>query len=312
MAEINLSELNRRVKETPEELIRRSEGRYHAYIGGIAERVAADDNIKVILVAGPSASGKTTTANLIADAITANGRASFVVSLDNFYRNSEDPLYPHFEDGTRDYESVDALCIDDIVKTLTDISKGKEYMLPRFDFKVGGRVEEKIHPANPQGCVVIEGIHALNPRIFSCLPAENILKIFISASTNILDDEGRRILSGRKVRFMRRLVRDSLYRGTDIRGTLAMWDNVLHGEDKYLYPFKGNADVAIDTFHFFELAVMRPFVLRAIDTKLLEESSYVRTVYNAIVGSETLSEKFVPQNSLIREFIPGGIYEALY
>ena len=108
------------------------------------------------------------------------------------------------------------------------------------------------------------------------------------------------------------MVRDNLYRGTNAKGTLSMWENVLLGEDKYLYPFRDNADVTMDTFHYFELAAMKPFALKLIDAELANENEYARTVYEALNRSAALDDALVPQNSLIREFIPGGIYESLY
>ena len=114
------------------------------------------------------------------------------------------------------------------------------------------------------------------------------------------------------MRFIRRMVRDNLYRAASAERTLSMWENVLCGEDKYLYPFRNNADVCFDTFHEFELAVMRPFALNLISDELAEKNAYAKTVKRALLASVCANEEIVPNDSLIREFIPGGIYEALY
>ena len=143
------------------------------------------------------------------------------------------------------------------------------------------------------------------------LPKDAILKIFISVSTNI-NHGGERILSGRKARFIRRLVRDSIYRAANAEKTLEMWDEVLAAEDVYLYPYKATADIAFNTFHIFELSVMKPFVKRLISEELAERSAYAKTVLAAINQVLALDYNLVPNNSLIREFIPGGIYEDLY
>ena len=143
------------------------------------------------------------------------------------------------------------------------------------------------------------------------MPKERLLKIFISVSTNI-NNEGGRILSGRKIRFVRRLVRDSIYRNADAARTLALWKNVLLGEDTYLYPFKDNADVFFDTFHDFELSVMRPFVLKLISSELANSDSYAKTVRDALLGVVPIDLNLLPDTSLIREFVPGGIYENIY
>ena len=143
------------------------------------------------------------------------------------------------------------------------------------------------------------------------LPKDKLLKIFISVSTNV-NKNGERILSGRKIRFARRLVRDSIYRGAGAEYTLKIWENVLCGEDKYLYPYRHLADVTYDTFHRYEIGLMRPFVIRLISDELIQRSPYAKTVLEAALLSDTLPDSLVPEDSLMREFIPGGKYEELY
>ena len=174
MAEIDVREINERAKSSPGEFILESEEKYKRFTEEVAGRVAKDDKIRIILLAGPSGSGKTTTASLISDAIEARGREAFVISLDNFYRNSDDCRYPRLSDGSLDLESPEALNIDDVHKTLIDIVSGAGFSLPRYDFKAGRRVENAEHPPMPKGVVIIEGLHALNPKIFSSLPSENM------------------------------------------------------------------------------------------------------------------------------------------
>ena len=311
MAEINIRELNRKALLDPAGLVSEAEERYKGFVAKIAERIAENDNIRIILLAGPSGSGKTTTANLLADGIRARGLVSSVISLDNYYRDSDDPKYPRLPDGERDFESVEALDLEELEKTLIDISEGREYTVPYYDFKVGGRTELNNYPKILHGCVIIEGLHALNPRICEHLNMDRVLRVFISVSTNINDGE-ERILSGRKLRFVRRMVRDSVYRGADAERTLDMWENVLHGEDKYLYPYRSLADVDFNTFHAFEPGVMRRFAEGLISPELAERSEYARVVITALKTAEPINEALVPRDSLIREFITGGIYEEFY
>ncbi len=311
MAIINIEELNRTARSSPDSLIAEAEQRYHGFVSRLAEQIASDDKIRIVLLAGPSGSGKTTTANTLADALISRGLDSLVVSLDHFYRNADDPEYPRLADGTRDYEAPEALNLFDLANTLSDIAAGEPFQIPFYNFKTGEREEGERHSGISHGCVIIEGLHALNPKVYGTLPPEKMLRLFISVSTNI-DQDGERILSGRKLRFIRRMVRDSIYRAADARRTLAMWGNVLVGEDKYLYAHRGNADVSFDTFHAFELGVMRPFVLKLISDELARENPYAETVREAALAAEEIRERLVPENSLIREFIPGGIYEDLY
>ena len=312
MSEISISPLNERAKDSPCELISESESRYKSFISDTANRIAKDGRIRLVLLAGPSGSGKTTTANMLADALSSLGFEAMVISLDDFYRNATDPEYPRLSDGERDYESPYALDLPAIERTLTAITDGKEFSVPKYDFKVAARTSSAIHAPISHGCVIIEGLHALNPLIFSALPTDRMLRIFISVSTNLCDDGGERVISGRKLRFVRRMVRDSIYRAADAERTLDMWANVLLGEDKFLYPFRDNADISFDTFHPFEFGVMSEFVLELISEELAGENSYAAEVRCAAKLAYPIDESLVPETSLIREFIPGGIYEHKY
>lgn len=311
MAEMNLEYINRMAKSSPEELVKSSEEHYHALVDEVALKIFSDKKIRILLLAGPSGSGKTTTANLICDRIKAYGEPCIVVSLDDFYRSFEDPEYPRLEDGTLDCESVEALDLPQLKKTLLAIAESREFDLPRYDFKKSCRAEMRKHGAMPNGCVIIEGLHAISPLVFSALPAESTFKLFISVSTNI-NDNGERIISGRKIRFIRRMVRDSLYRNATAERTLEMWKNVLAGEDKYLYPNRKYADMSFDTFHPFELSAMRRLAKARISDDLAEREPYIKTVISAINRVYPIDIALIPENSLIREFIPGGKYESLY
>ena len=310
MAEIDYRELNL-LAQNPMEAIKTAEDEYHARVNEIAKTVRNSERIRLVLLAGPSGSGKTTTANLIKDAIIRRGGRAMVVSLDDFYKDENDPTYPLTKDGKRDYECPEALRLDEVSETLANITEGRTFFLPKYDFKRSARVSMKKYGANENTVVIIEGLHALNPKISSRLLRDSVLKIFVSVSTNI-NDAKERILSGRKLRFVRRMVRDSIYRATDAGRTLEMWGGVLSAEDEYLYPYKMTADIAFDTFHKFEPSVMAGFAKRLIDTELEEKNAYARTVITALRLITEIDPHSVPENSLIKEFIPGGIYEELY
>ena len=194
---------------------------------------------------------------------------------------------------------------------ISRISRGETFEIPKYNFKVGARTYVTKYDARPHSCVIIEGLHALNPKICDGLDMKGVLKVFVSVSTNV-NYEGERLISGRKARFVRRMVRDSIYRNADAERTLAMWQNVLSAEDIYLYPYKAAADVAFDTFHLFELSVMKPLVLKLISDELAERNVYAKTVLDAMRRIVAATDEAVPDNSLIREFLPGGKYEHLY
>ena len=310
MAELSLKELLKKL-ENPMALIEEDERIYKEKIETVAERICNSHDLRVVLLAGPSASGKTTTANLICDRVKSLGEKCTVVSLDNFYKAADDPTYPTLPDGTRDFESPYALNLDTLIATLGDIIEGRAFSVPRYDFKVGGPVELMQYESFADGCVIIEGIHGLNPILSDPFPKESVLKVFVSVSTNI-NHRGRRILSGRKLRFIRRTVRDNLYRASDAMRTLGMWENVLNGEDMYLYPYKPLADIKFDTFHTFECGVMKPYIEKLLTDEVVKKSKYAATVKRAVDNMTPVDCSLVPEDSLIREFIPGGIYEDLY
>lgn len=310
MAELDIRELLLEVSE-PSRAVAAAESEYEEKIRLLAERVVSSESIRVILLSGPSGSGKTTTANLLADRIRAMGEKTLVVSMDNFYRDSADPEYPRLENGERDYENPYALDIGGLLGVLSSIIDGKPFDIPRYDFKVGGRVGSVSFESFSHGCVIIEGIHGLNPIFSDPFPRDSVLKVFVSVSTNINRGD-RRLISGKKLRFIRRMVRDNIYRGATAEETVNMWANVLMGEEKYLYPYKMTADVRFDTFHIFEPCVLKPFADALLTAELAAEIPYVRTVRDALSLIPPLPSDIVPESSLIREFIPGGIYESLY
>ncbi len=310
MAEITLQEINAGAK-VPQKTIQSADESYRKNVLMCAERVKNNDNIRVILLAGPSGSGKTTTANVLCDTIEKLGEECVVVSLDNFYLSHDDPRYPLDEEGDRDYERPDSLDLELLRAVIKNITDGKPFSVPKYDFVEGRATSIDSFPAMPEGCVIIEGLHALNPAITDGLNPEKILKIFISVSTNI-NDGIERILSGRKSRFVRRMVRDSIFRGADAVRTLDLWKNVLDGEDLYLYPYRHLADISFNTFHAFESGIMKERAIKLITEGEAKNDAYAQTVLRALERIEPIDEALVPADSLMREFIGGGTYEEIY
>ncbi len=309
MAEIQLDHLKELVKRDPVLCIKNSDAEYLGAIESVITELERRE-ANIVLLAGPSSSGKTTTACLMRDILRSRGHRAIIVSLDDFYRDKHDPDYPTDENGEQDYESVDALHVDKIRECIGTLLSGGDVYLPKYSFERGASflLPEPIRLGRGD-VVIMEGLHALNPIITGGLDSDRIIKMFISVSTNINDGE-KRILSGRKIRFIRRMTRDSIYRGTGAASTLARWGSVLSGEDKYLYPYRGEAHFKINTFHNYELAIMKPFALRAIETSSGElNGDYMEVVISAIKRFEALDRVFMPETSLICEFVPGGKYE---
>ena len=311
MAEIQLDHLKELIKKDPVSCIKNADAEYKGTIENVVDAIERR-GANIVLLAGPSSSGKTTTACLMRDALQSRGHGAIIVSLDDFYRDKDDPNYPLDESGAQDYESVDALHIDKIRDSILGLLSGNEVYLPKYSFEHGASVPltEPIRLGSGD-VVIMEGLHALNPIITGGLDHTRIIKMFISVSTNINDGE-KRILSGRKIRFIRRMTRDSIYRGTGAASTLSRWERVLSGEDKYLYPYRSEADFKINTFHNYELAILKPFALRAIEASREELcGEYIEIVLSALGRIEALDRDYLPEESLICEFVPGGKYENL-
>ena len=306
---IELRELNEKAEKDLIALCTMSDKDYLARLTQVCDELeAADGKRKVLLLAGPSGSGKTTSAAIIEDILHKRGHVAWDISLDDFYRSKDDPLYPRDEKGQLDMESVHSLRVDKIRECISSLLSGNETVIPRYIFgEIGQIIEDGEHIKVPEGgVVIIEGLHALNPILTEGILTEGIFRMFISVSTNVVSG-GERIISGRKLRFIRRVVRDYYFRGMSADRTFKVWQSVLAGEDKYLYPYRCLADVTLNTFHPCELSVMKPFAVPVLET-LTENNEYTETVKAAVAQfcSVTAEEAFaaLSENSLLREFIP--------
>ncbi len=290
-------------EENAESLIRKSEETYIKIVETICEKVNSDVEKKIVMIAGPSGSGKTTTANKIKEKLENMGHKAYTVSLDDFYKNKgEGPMNP---DGTYDFESVEALDVELIHKCFRELIEQSESELPVFDFMTGRRSEKTNRiRLEKDDVIIVEGLHALNPKISAALPRENLFEIYISVASRFYD--GDEILLGkRNLRFIRRMVRDFQFRNSPVENTYSLWPQVMAGEDKYLFPYKDNADMIFNTTHAYE-----PCVFKNIATELLcgvdkESKNYenAQMLISALSRFPAIDESFVPEDSLLREFL---------
>lgn len=303
MSDVRLKNILEEIGADPAACIARAEEGYRKKLRSVTDTLLADKK-RVVMLAGPSGSGKTTTAAMLAKALRDEGHPAAVVSLDDFYRNPEEEGYPRNAEGDLDFESVDALAVGEIHDCVDAILSGREYMLPRFDFLRGRRAEARVPLFVPEGgTVIIEGLHALNPRLTAGIDSTRLFRLFISVSTNILDEEGKRILSGRRVRFLRRLSRDFLHRNADAARTYELWDDVVAGEEKHLYPYRDTADCQLDTFHAYEVGVLRGFAEPLLSAPGAPQTPYIEHIRAGIAHFSVLDGSLVPPASLLREFI---------
>lgn len=289
---------------TPADFVAECENRFANIIGNIAERIAKSGRTEIVMLAGPSSAGKTTTAKKLSEALLERGVGSYTVSLDDFYLNNDDaPLFP---DGTPDFETVNALDIPFFEKTMRKLIETGEGELPEFDFVEGKRKAElKKLSITDTDVIIVEGLHALNPVITEHLPQERLLKIYINLSSRIYDAKGEIILNKRNMRFIRRLVRDYKFRGNSVEKTFAMWIKVRYGEDTYLFPYRDNADIKINTIHLYETCVLKDTAVKLLSA-LPKESPFYGESQRLIMSLNKfprIERCEVPSNSLMREFI---------
>ncbi len=286
------------------DFIRVAEALHEKKLSQIADLIAERrEKLRVVLIAGPSSSGKTTFTKKLAIHLKVMGFNPHLISLDDYYVNRE--LTPKDEYGEYDFEAIEAIDISQLNSDLLDLFNGKEVEIPVFNFKTGLREYHgrKIKMRN-RNILLIEGIHGLNDRLTARIPADQKFKIYISALTQLNLDDNNRIATTDN-RLLRRIVRDYQFRGYDALKTLSMWDSVKRGEKKNIFPFQNNADAVFNSALDYELAVLKNLaipVLKTVKTWHPEyaEASRLMSFLNNFIS---IQPKYVPMNSILREFI---------
>ena len=308
----NVTDVTRMIEEKKlRNFIRVNEALHETAINAIAQKIA-NENKHIVLVAGPTSSGKTTFAGRLAIHLQMYGHPSRRISMDDFFLNRAD--IPDGPDGLKDLESIDVVDIPLLSDTLNGLISGEEVFMPGFDFSLGERTY--LTPPTrlvPGEIIILEGIHGLNPLIAEQLPADEIYRVFVSALTCLnLDDHNR--IRTTDVRLLRRLVRDNQFRGTLPEETLAMWLNVRRGEEKYIFAYQENADSMFNTALHYELPILKLYVYDLLKNVPSSSPNYLlaRRLIKALnylpdVDRELLDE--IPPLSLLREFIGGCTLE---
>ena len=285
-----------------------SEALHEKKIANIADEIVKKGDVKVVLIAGPSSSGKTTFANRLGIQLRVNGLKPMAVSLDDYFVDRAHT--PRDEDGNYDFESIYAIDLELFNDHLKRLLDGEEVEIPVFNFKTGERewVNHKLKlPEN--GVLIVEGIHGLNPILTDKIEDKNKFKVYISALTQLNLDNHNRIATT-DVRKIRRIVRDYLSRGYGAEETLMMWPSIRKGERKNIFVFQEEADAMFNSTLVYELSVLKSYALKELDR--IKPTS---PVYNEAVRLKTFLSFFkeiefknVPENSLLREFIGGSCF----
>lgn len=290
-------------------LIKVAEALQEKKISQLADQIA-ESGKRIVLIAGPSSSGKTTFSKRLEVALGAIGKESYPISLDDFFVEREQT--PPDEDGKPDFESLYAIDIPLLNKTLKSLLAGKKTNLPAFDFLTGHKIyrdENRNICLKKDAVLVIEGLHGLNPGLMTEISYDDCFRIFVSPLTSLsLDDHTR--FSANDNRLLRRISRDAAHRGRSAQATLASWASVRKGELKWILPYQENADVFFNTALIYELAVIKPYaedLLREVPQNC-EEYAEARRLLARLAYLLPLSDKEIPPTSIIREFVGGSSF----
>lgn len=289
------------------EIILTSEALHEQNVAQIAAQIThRKDQVRVVLISGPSSSGKTTFSKRLAVQLLSQGITPFPLEMDNYFVDREQT--PRDENGQYDYEALDALNIQRLGEDLRRLIDGKSVLLPKFNFRTGKQEDGETIQLQGRQIIILEGIHGLNPKLLPGFPVEQTFRIYVSALTQLNLDYQNRI-STTDTRLLRRILRDSRERGYSAKETIQRWDSVRRGEKRNIFPYQENADVMFNSALAYELAVLKPFV-----EPLLRQVPYTAPEHMEAKRLLALLEWFypvgvelVPDNSILREFVGNSI-----
>lgn len=291
------------------DIINVSEALQEKKISAIADEIARRKSVKVVLLAGPSSSGKTTTCKRLSIQLLTNGIKPLQVSLDDYFVDREKT--PKDESGEYDYESIHALNIPLINEQFRALFRGEEVELPRYNFQTG-RSERSGRrlKMNDDNVLIVEGIHALNPELTAQIPEEQKFRVYASALTTILLDHHNYIPTTDN-RLLRRIIRDYKYRGCSAAETIRRWPSVREGENKWIFPYQENADAMFNTAMIYELAVIKSQAEPLLEQvpENCDEHSEAYRLLKFLKYFKPIPYRSLPPTSLLREFLGGSSFK---
>ena len=305
-----VGELNEKISQGEmKNLILISEALQEGNISAIAEQIKARGDVRFVMIAGPSSSGKTTFSHRLSIQLSAHGLKPHPIAVDNYFVNREDT--PRDENGNYNFECLEAIDVELFNRDMNALLNGERVEMPRFNFKLGKREYKKDYLQLGEGDIlVIEGIHGLNDRLSYSLPRKSKFKIYISALTQLNVDEHNRIPTT-DGRLIRRIVRDHQTRGTSARETIAMWPSVRRGESENIFPYQEEADVMFNSALLYELSVLKLYAEPLLFQIGKEEPEYYEAkrllkFLDYFVG---VPSEDIPKNSILREFVGGSCFD---
>jgi len=304
----HVGQLNKSINEKNiREVVLISEALHEQKISDIATRIITDPrNRKIVLIAGPSSSGKTTFSKRLSIQLLAQGIEPFAIELDNYFVDRENT--PKDENGEFDFEAISAVKVDLLSRHLQDLINGKEVQLPKYDFKVGKGGTGEIIKLHKDQVLILEGIHGLNPALLPGISSDTLYRIYASCLTQLNLDRYNRI-STTDTRLIRRIVRDARERGYSARDTIQRWDSVMRGEKRYIFPFQEHADEMFNSALVFEISALKSLVEPLLRQVPFGTHEYIeaKRLLAFIEWFLPMDIDIIPDNSILREFVGNSI-----
>lgn len=304
VSDLNQAIVSGKISET----IKVAEGFHEKKIANIADRICGKKSVRVVLIAGPSSSGKTTFAKRLMIQLIANGKRPVPISIDDYFVNREET--PRDENGDYDFESLKAVNVNLLNEQILKLLHGEQVRLPSFDFKTGRRRDD-VHPLklDPDQLIILEGIHGLNEELTAAIDRKIKYKIYISALTQICLDYANRIFTS-DTRLLRRIVRDYKFRGYSASETLSRWPSVRRGESRNIFPFQEDADIMFNSALVYEKSVLKVFARKLLNMIRPGDPNYAeaRRLYEFLDYFVPVFPDEIPPTSILREFIGGSTF----
>ncbi|MCQ4022268.1 MULTISPECIES: uridine kinase [unclassified Ruminococcus] len=305
----SIEEINAEAISNPKTLIEDSDVHFRLEIhSAVDEIIERSDNGGVIMLSGPSSAGKTTTSMMLRHLISDKGRSAVKISLDDFFIAAEET--PFDKNGKRDFESIRALNLEEIRSCLLSLTETGECLMPKYDFEKRRPADTKQHiKIEPNGFVIIEGLHAINPALTSKIQKSSVTKLFLNIESSVVIDG--EVLTGQMLRMLRRLVRDTSYRSINAEQCFELWDSVIEGEKVNILPFVGSSDIVIDSFHKSELGIIgcRAIPILLSVPKGSAHYDKAQSLVSLLRRVQCIDNDLLDPKSLLTEFVGGGSYE---
>lgn len=294
---VDISEINSEIANNLQSFVNWSETEYQKQIINIVDSFQNNKHLKFVLLAGPSSSGKTTTARLICENFKEFNIKAKPISLDDFFVNRVNT--PRWEDGRYNYESVDSIDWKLFDECMSNLLNNKKSKMPTYDFISGTKTMDHEITLEDNEIIVIEGLHSLNPVIDNFIPTVYSVKVYLSPRIHFYNKDGKEVLNGREMRFLRRLIRDAFTRGASPEHTFEMWPDVVLGEQLYIDPFKKDADFHINSIHLYEVGVYKSILkeMNLLNSPLLAKYAI------KLAEFDDVDKNIVPKTSLLTEFV---------